>query len=327
MKGEFVMALSIAQVKLMANIIVDLYKTRSVKLKRVKVNIEQLKRWSNGFDRYQVREDHIDDKHVANVLYQIELVQSLKNIDFPLCAKDPDGILKLANGNHTIAAALKFLKKKGAQDKDGIEVLVVPDEYLPDVHEERLQVFEAVGNILNIVERPQKEMQPKDIKRQIESHIDNNLYNVYDKEYQQNLAEQFNKKLEDIRQYVYEAKKNCKKRELNKDNNFYKYPPATEAIYKSDRSRKFREQNRSVGCTLAIIDGMKKLPESLGKAMGTAMSHNEIHIMFHFANYQDVSLEEDVREYIKNFSEKYDVEFSYEFLPCGEGVPELLMDV
>jgi hypothetical protein len=316
------MAMSIGQVDDFAQKIVHLYKNDRDKLIKQHVDVATMKKWANGKDKSQPRLDAIDQTHVAEIFYRIELEGDLSKINPPLCATAIGNILKLVDGNHTNIAALKAIAKK-IVDATGIDVLVIPDEYLPESEEDRLCVFEAVGNIMNLNELVRKDMQPKDIKRQINNHIVNNIYDVDDGDYRRRIAKQFGKKEEDIRNYIYEVRSKLKKSESNHLNNFFQYPDEAQTIYKADRNKKFRKQNRSVGITWAVIDKKKKWAEIIGKAMGNAMGNKEIHIIFHFLNFDDVSRQEEFENFIKDFSKKYKLEFSYEFLPW-EGCPELL---
>ena len=316
------MAMSISQVDDMAQVIYDLYKNNPDKLHKQHVDISTMKKWANGKDLSQTREDLLDQAHVAEILYRIELRGDLKKINLPLCAVSAGAVLKLVDGNHTNTASLKAISKKIVSEK-GIDVLVIPDEYLPESEEDRSLVFEAIGNLMNLNELARKDMKPKDIKRQIHNHIVNDTYDVEEKSYRQRLAKQFGKKESDIRSYIYEVRSNLRKSENNVLNNFFQYPAEAETIYKTDRTKKFRKQNRNVGITWAVLDKKKKLPEILGKAMGNAMNKNEIHIIFHFLNFEDVSTQDEVETFIKDFSKKYNLEFCYEFLPW-EGRPKLL---
>lgn len=316
------MAMTIDQVDELARNIVHLYKNDRSKLIKQHVDVSTMKRWSNGKDIAQPRFEALDQKHVAEILYRIELQGDLSKINPPLCATALDSVLKLVDGNHTNTASLKAITKK-IVDANGIDVLVIPDEYLPNSEEDRNNVFEAVGNIMNFNELARKDMTPKDIKRQIHNHIVNNTYNVEEKSYRKKIADQHGKKEEDIRKYIYEVRSDLKMTEGNELNNFFQYPKEAETIYKADRNKKFRKQNRSVGITWAVIDKKKKWAEIMGKAMGNAMGKNEIHIIFHFLNFDDVSRQEELENFIKDFSKKYDVKFNYEFLPW-EGCPKLL---
>jgi hypothetical protein len=319
------MAITISQADDMAQIIVNLYKNDRKKLIKKHIDVATMKRWANMKDVYQTRFDALDQTHVAEIFYRIELQGDLSKINPPLCATSLDQILKLVDGNHTNTAALKAILKK-IVDAGGIDVLIIPDEYLPDNEEDRLRVFESVGNIMNLNEIARKDMQVKDIKARIEKDIVNNTYNVDDAEYRKRRANQFGKKEEDIRSYIYDVRSKLKKSEANDFNNFFQYPKEAETIYKADRNKKFRKQNRSVGITWAVIDAKKKWAEIMGKAMGNAMGKKEIHIIFHFLNFDDVSRQEEFETFIKEFSKKYNVEFNYEFLPW-KGRPKLLEHV
>ncbi len=279
------MAMNITQVKSMAATVVDLYKNHPEKLVSKTVDLKTMKKWGNGEDSVQTRFDQLDQAHVADIFYRIELQGDLSQINPPLCSTSILNVLKLIDGNHTNKASLKAILKK-IVDANGIDVRVIPDEYLPDNEEDREQVFEAIGIMMNKNKIARKEPQPKDIKRQINNHIINNTYNVDDKSYREELAEWYGKKEEDIRNYIYEVRSKLKKSESNHLNNFFKYPDEAQTIYKADRTKKFRKQNRSVGITWAVIDKKKKLAEILGKAMGNAMGKNEIHIIFHFLKLQ-----------------------------------------
>jgi hypothetical protein len=321
-KGNFVMAISIDQVDDCAQKIVHLYKNDRDKLIKHHVDVATMKRWSNGKDIAQPRFDALDQKHVADIFYRIELQGDLSKINPPLCATAVGQSLKLVDGNHTNTASLKAITKK-IVDATGIDILIIPDEYLPDNEEDRDCVFEAIGNIMNLNEITSKEMQPKDIKRQIHNHIVNNIYDVEEKSYREKMAKQFGKKEEDIRNYIYEVRSKLKKSESNHLNNFFQYPDEAQTIYKMDRTKKFRKQNRNVGITWAVIDKKKKWPEIMGKAMGNAMDKKEIHIIFHFLNFEDVSIQEELETFISDFSKKYNLKFGYEFLPW-EACPKLL---
>jgi hypothetical protein len=318
-------AITISQADDMAQIIVDLYKNDRKKLIEQNVDTATMKRWANMKDVYQMRFDALDPTHVADIFYRIELQGNLKKINPPLCARSLDNTLKLIDGNHTNTASLKAILKK-IVDVDGIDVLIIPDEYLPDNEEDRLCVFESIGNIMNLNELARKDMQVKDIKARIEKDIVNNTYNVDDAEYRRRRAKQFGKKEEDIRNYIYEVRSKLKKSEANDFNNFFQYPKEAETIYKADRNKNFRKQNRNVGITWAVLDKKKKLAEILGKSMGNALGKKEIHIIFHFLNFEDVSTQEEVETFIQDFSKKYNLEFNYEFLPW-KGRPKLLEHV
>lgn len=316
------MAMNITEAKSMAATIVDLYKNRREKLIKRKVDIKTMKKWANGEDTFQTRFDVLDQAHVSDIFYRIELQGDLSKINPPLCSTAIKNVLTLIDGNHTNKASLKAILKK-IVDVNGIDVLVIPEEYLPDNDEDCKQVFEAIGVIMNKNELARKEPKPKDIKRQINNHIINNTYDVDAPNYRKELADMYGKKEEDIRNYIYEVRSKLRKTEGNHLNNFFQYPDGAEPIYKADRIKKFRKQNRNVGITWAVLDKKKKLAEILGKAMGNAMGKNEIHIIFHFLNFEDVSTQEEVEQFIGDFSKKYNVKFSYEFLPW-EGCPKLL---
>lgn len=316
------MAMNITEVNSMAKTIVDLYKNHREKLIKRTVDLDTMKKWVNGEDIVQTRFDIHDQTHVADILYRIELQGDLSKINPPLCSTAIKNTLTLVDGNHTNKASLKAIIKS-VVNANSIDVLIIPDEYLPDNDKDCERVFEAIGVIMNKKELANKEPQPKDIKRHINNDIVNNYYNVDAPNYCEELADMYGKKKEDIRNYIYEVRSKLKKTEGNHLNNFFQYPKEAEPIYKSDRLREFRKQNRNVGVTWAVLDKKKKLPEILGKAMGTAMGKNEIHIIFHFLNFEDVSTQEEVEQFIGDFSKKYNVEFGYEFLPW-EGCPKLL---
>jgi hypothetical protein len=321
-KGTFAMAMNITEVKKMAQTVVDLYKNHPEKLIKRAVDLHTMKKWANGENSVQTRFELLDHTHVANIFYRIELQGDLSQINPPLCSTGIKNILKLIDGNHTNKASLKAIVKK-IVDAKGIDVLVIPDEYLPNNDEDREQVFEAIGVIMNKRKLAEKEPKPVDIKRQINNHIINNTFDVEEPSYRKELADMYGKKEEDIRSYIYEVRSKLKKSEGNHLNNFFQYPKEAETIYKADRNKKFRKQNRNVGITWAVLDKKKKLPEILGKSMGNAMDKNEIHIIFHFLNFEDVSTQGEVETFVKDFSKKYNVKFGYEFLPW-EGCPKLL---
>lgn len=316
------MAMNITEVKKVARTVVDLYKNHPEKLIKRAVDLHTMKKWANGEDSVQTRFELLDHTHVADIFYRIELQGDLSQINPPLCSTGIKNILKLIDGNHTNKASLKAIVKK-IVDANGIDVLVIPDEYLPDNDEDREKVFEAIGVIMNKRKMAEKEPKPVDIKRQINNHIINNTYDVDEPNYRKELADMYGKKEEDIRSYIYEVRSKLKKSEGNHINNFFQYPKEAETIYKADRNKKFKKQNRSVGITWAVIDKKKKWAEIMGKAMGNAMDKKEIHIIFHFLNFDDVSRQEEFENFIKDFSKKYNVKFGYEFLPW-EGCPKLL---
>jgi hypothetical protein len=299
-------------------------KTKDEKLERRWVEKAQMIVWYNGKNRNQVREVHLDEDHVANIIYKIQALGHADLANPILCYEDvidKKKELVVIDGNNTNAALLRA-DKKGYISIDGSEVLVIPKEFVPKDKLGKQLLFDAIGAEMNVPTVLKKGMMPRDLRAMVKRHLQQNV-DVDDKSYRKMLERKFQMTSNDVSSNVSKAKSEYERDVNNQLNNFHEYSKEDGHYIKKVRTKEFDKQNRSVGVCWAIVDRCKKLPETLGKAMGLAINNSEIHIVFNFSDFEDVSYQHQVEKYIARFSKKYNIKFSYEFLPWKQGEAEV----
>jgi len=304
--------------------ICEMVKTKDKKLERRRVDKEQMLVWYNGFDREQPREVHLDEDHISNIVYKIEALGHADLANPILCYEESDADKKkliVVDGNNTNAALLRA-DKKGYITIDGTEVFVIPSEYIPTDKVSRKLLLDAIGTEMNVPTVLKKGMMPRDLRAMVRRHLNQDV-DINDKSYRKMLQRKFQMTANDVSSNVSKAKSEYEREQRNSINNFHQYNKEEEHYLKKLRSKEFDKQKRSVGVCWAIVDRCRVLPETLGKAMGLAINHAEIHIIFNFKDFEDVSFQPQVEKYIARFSKKYNVKFSYEFLPWKQGETEV----
>jgi hypothetical protein len=296
-------------------------KKKDRKLERRWVDKDQMLIWYNGKYRNQVREVHLDEEHIANIIYKIQVLGHAKKANPIVCYEESIGKNKkeliVIDGNNTNAALLRS-DKKGYINIDGSEILIIPNDLIPEDDDSKQLLFDAIGVEMNVPEVLKKGMMPRDLRAMVKRHLKLNV-DIDAKKYRKMLQNKFKMTPNDVSSNVSKAKSEYERDMNNEINNFHQYSKEDGHYFKKVRTKEFDKQKRSVGVCWAVVDRCKKLPETLGKAMGLAINNSEIHIIFNFNDFEDVSYQSQVEKYISRFSKKYSVKFSYEFLPWKQG--------
>ena len=312
------------EIDALATIICDMVKNKDQKLKRAWADKDQMLMWYEGKYRNQVREVHLDEEHVSNIVYRIEASGHSDNANPILCYEeiiDSETVLIVADGNNTNAALLRA-DKKGYISIEGTDVLIIPEDLIPNDVVGKKLLLDAIGAEMNVSTVIKKGMMPRDLRAMVKRHKEAGV-DIDDKAYRAMLRRKFQMTAEDVSSNVSKAKSE-QSRELKNDlHNFHQYTTGDGDYFKRARTIRFNKENRSVGVCWAVVDRCKWIPETLGKAMGLSMNHAEIHIVFHFKDFEDTSFQSQAETYIASFSKKYGVAFSYEFLPWKQGEAEV----
>lgn len=307
-----------------ATTICIMVENKDQRLKRAWADKDQMLIWYEGKYRNQVREVHLDEEHISNIIYKIQALGHADLANPILCYEeiiDGETIMVVADGNNTNAALLRA-DKKGYISIQGTEVLIIPSELIPEDNLSKQILLDALGAELNVPTVINKGMMPRDLRAMVKRHIEEGV-DINDGAYRAMLQRKYQMTSADVSSNVSKAKSEYNRALSNSLHNFHQYTTGDGEYFKRVRTKKFDKENRSVGICWAVVDRCRVLPETLGKAMGLAMNHAEIHIVFHFKDYEDVSYRDQVEAYIASFSKKYNVKFSYEFLAWKHGENEV----